>query len=72
MWDGGYPTAVLSDFAQVLIRQQVLDIRKHTGKAFQYICIPKLTAFPACKEYLSKMKQSLAALERLQDRQDSE
>lgn len=67
MWDGGYSTPESSDFALVIIRHTVLDIGKQNGKAVQHILLRKLMAFPACKENLGRMKESLAALETLQD-----
>jgi len=55
-----------------LVRHKVLDIRRQNGKAVQHIGLPKPMAFPACKENLGKMKEKLAALEALQDPEDSE
>jgi hypothetical protein len=55
-----------------LIRPKVLNIRRQNGKAIQRISLSKPTAFPACKENLGKMKEKYAALEALQDPEDSE
>jgi len=72
MWDSAYTTLELPDIAMALIRHKVLDIRRQNGKAVQHISPPKLTAFPACKENLTRMKEKLAALEVLQHPEDSE
>jgi len=54
------------------LKPKVLDIRKQYGNSIQQKIIPKLMAFPACKENLSKRKENLVALEALQDPEDSE
>jgi len=72
MWDSAYTMPESSDIAMALIRHKVLDIRRQNGKAVQRIGLPKPTAFPACKENLGKMKEKFAALEALQDPEDSE
>jgi len=72
MWDSAYTTPESSDLAMALIRHMVLDIKRQNCKAVQRICLPKPTASPACKENLGKMKKTFAALEALQDPEDSE
>jgi hypothetical protein len=72
MWDSMYTTPELSDIAMALIRHKVLDIRRQNGKAVQRIGLPKPTAFLACKVNLGKMKEKSAALEVLQDPENSE
>jgi len=72
MWDSVYTTPESLDIAMALIIHKVLDIRRQNGKAFQRISLPKPTAFPQCKENLGKIKETLAALEALQDPEDSE
>jgi hypothetical protein len=65
-------TPASSDIAMAFIRHKVLDIRRQNSKAVQHISLPKLTAFLACKENLSKIKAKLVALEALQNPEDSE
>jgi hypothetical protein len=72
MWDSTYMTPESSDIAMALIRHKVLDIRRQNGKAVQPISLAKPMAFPACKEILGKLKEKLAALEALQDPEDSD
>jgi len=55
-----------------IIRHKVLDIRRQNSKAVQLISLSKPTAFPACEETLSKMKERLAALKARQDSDESE
>jgi len=71
MWDSAYTTPQSSDIAMALIRHQILDIRKQNGKAVQRISLPKQMELPAWKENLGKMKEKLAALEALQDPENS-
>jgi len=71
MWDSAYTTPELSDIATGLITHMVVDIRNQNSKAVQSISQPKLTSFQACEENLDKMKEKSAALEALQDPEDS-
>jgi len=72
MWHSVYTTRELSDIPTGLITLMVEDIRNQNGKAVQRISLPKVTSFLACKENLDKMKEKSAALEALQDPEDSE
>lgn len=61
-----------SDIGMAILRHKVLDIQRQNRKVVQRISLPKLTAFLACKENLSKVKKILAALEAQQKTGDSE
>jgi hypothetical protein len=72
MWDSVYTMPESSNIAMALSRHKVLDIRRKNGKVVQHISLPKPMAFLACKKYLGKMKETLAALGVQQDPEDSE